>query len=280
MRVRFERKPVHLLLTNWFLDPIVGALGTVIVWLVGFVHSPALALVILALGIRLAFWYLNVKQFKSMIGMQKIAPKIKALQAKFKSDPQQLQKETMALYQSAGVNPLAGCWPTLLQLPVLISVYYAVTTHQALFANTPFLWIGSSLSTAYPKFFGANLGHSDLLLVAIYMVTQYLSMRFTMMPPTDEAQAQQMKIMQIISPLMFGFIGFRANWPSAMVLYWLSFNIFTMAQQLYMLKRYHQPLSLIDSEHAVTEGLPEPVKGSAKAPRNGVTAKAKKGKPA
>ncbi len=271
---------MHLLLTNWLLDPIVGGLGVVITWLVSVVHSPALALIVLALLIRLAFWPLNVKQFKSMIGMQKIAPKIKALQTKFKGDPQKLQQETMALYQSEGVNPLAGCWPTLLQMPVLISVYYAVITHSQLFASTPFLWIGSALSVQYPKFFGANLAHADILLVGIYMVTQYLSMRFTMMPPTDEAQAQQMKIMQIISPLMFGFIGFRANWPSAMVLYWLSFNIFTMAQQLYMLRRYHQPLSLIDSEHAVTQGLPEPVKGSGKTPRNGVPAKAKKGKPA
>jgi len=70
---------------------------------------------------------------------------------------------------------------------------------------------------------------------------------------SDPAQAQQLKMMQIISPLMIGFFGFKAQWPSAMVLYWLSYNIFTTAQQFYMLRRYHEPLAFIDSDVPVTE---------------------------
>ena len=79
-----------------------------------------------------------------MMAMQKIAPKIKALQAKYKNDQQKLQQETMALYKSEGVNPLAGCLPLLLQYPFIISVFYMVLQHKELYANQHFLWIGSA----------------------------------------------------------------------------------------------------------------------------------------
>lgn len=230
------------------------------------VHNLAISLILLAALIRLVFWPLNTAQFKSMLGMQKIAPKMKQLQARYKSDPTKLQQETMALYKSEGVNPLAGCLPMLLQLPILFSVYYAVVTHRDLYAQTAFLWIGSGLSTNAPvlfgtKLFAASLAAPDLLLIVIYMVSQYIAMRFTTMPPTDDSQVQTMKMMQVMSPLMIGFFGLKAGWPSGMVLYWLSYNIFTMGQQLYLIKRYHEPLSFIDSDHVVTD-TPVPVSGN------------------
>jgi len=80
--------------------------------------------------------------------------------------------------------------------------------------------------------------------------------------------------MAIISPLMLGFLGTKYQWPSAMVLYWFSFNVFTMAQQFYLLKRYHQPLSMLDNEHVVTDVAVVDAEGSAKAgiaPTNGST---------
>jgi YidC/Oxa1 family membrane protein insertase len=252
---------LHLLIAaNWLLDPIVSALWSII-WLIHTgVGNLGLSLIILAACIRLIFWPLNTAQFKAMINMQKVAPKLKKLQERFKNDQQRLQKETMQLYKESGANPLAGCWPTLVQLPILISVYYAVIYHRQLFMQQSFLWIGSSLAAHVPHFLAGNLADADLLLVLIYMVSQYVAMRFTTMPPTDPAQAQQLKIMQVISPLMIGFIGFKANWPSAMVLYWLSYNLFTMAQQLYLLRKYHEPLSFIDSDHVISESAetPEP----------------------
>jgi YidC/Oxa1 family membrane protein insertase len=226
-------------------------------------HSLGLSLIIVAAIITALFWFLNVAQFKSMLAMQKVAPKIKAIQARYKGDSQKLQQATMELYRSEGVNPLAGCLPTLVQLPVLFSVYYAVVYHRNLYDQASFLWIGSHLAQSSPVLFGlkvfaGSLAQPDLLLIIIYMVSQYLSMRFTTMPATDPAQAQQLKIMQIISPLMIGYFGLRANWPSAMVLYWLSYNVFRMGQQFYLLKRYHEPLSFIDSEHVITEDVPPP----------------------
>jgi YidC/Oxa1 family membrane protein insertase len=245
---------LHLLIAaNWLLDPIVSALWSIIALINTGIHNLGVSLIVLAALIRLIFWPLNTAQFKAMINMQKIAPKLKKLQEKYKTDQQRLQKETMQLYKDSGANPLAGCWPTLVQLPILISVYYAVVYHRALFEKTPFIWIGSPLAAQFAHVLATSLAAPDLLLVLVYMVSQYVAMRFTTMPPTDPSQAQQLKIMQVISPLMIGFFGFKAQWPSAMVLYWLSYNLFTMGQQLYLLRKYHEPLSFIDSDHAITE---------------------------
>ena len=93
------------------------------------------SLIILAVLIRLLFWPLNTAQFKAFLSMQKIAPQLKKLQTRYKADKEKLQQETMALYREYKVNPLAGCWPMLVQYPVIISVYYVVMNHKALFEN-------------------------------------------------------------------------------------------------------------------------------------------------
>ena len=249
-----------LLLANFFsglIDPIVNFLGVVVMWIHRYVPNLGLCLIILAVLIRALFWPLNNKQFKAMIAMQKLAPKTKALQAKYKDDKAKLQEETMKLYKESGANPLAGCWPMLLQYPVIISVYYVVTAHKDLYDKTHFLWIGSSLGSLLPHQYqwivGASLAKPDLILVVLYAASLYVSMRYTTMPPADEQSAQTMKMMQIFSPLMFGFIAVRANWPSAMVLYWFSFNVLTMGQQLFLLRTHHMKLSAVDSEHTIEQ---------------------------
>ena len=99
----------------------------------------------------------------------------------------------------------------------------------------------------------SSLSHADLILVLLYAFSMYLSVRYVSVPATDPQQAQMQRNMAILSPLMLGFFGWRYQWPSAMVLYWFSYNILTMARQFYLLRRYHQPLALIDSEHVITE---------------------------
>jgi YidC/Oxa1 family membrane protein insertase len=279
---------------NAFTDVIHSLFGwipvlisTLIELIYRVVHNYGISLILVAALIRLAFWPLNTAQFKSMIGMQKIAPRMKKLQERYKSDQQRLQKEMMQLYKDSGVNPLAGCWPTLVQLPILFSVYYAVVQNRDTYLHANFLWIGSAL-TAHPivafgiPVLATSLAAPDLVLVLVYMVSQYIAMRFTTMPPTDPSQAQQLKVMQMISPLMIGFFGIKAQWPSAMVLYWLSYNLFTMGQQFYLLRRYHEPLSFIDSDHAITETAVAPAPPAMPAKTSGgngtVTSKKKKTK--
>jgi YidC/Oxa1 family membrane protein insertase len=270
---------LHFYLATSWLDPIVNIMQQIVNAIHTVVPNLGWCLVILALLIRLVFWPLNVKQFKSMLAMQKIAPLLKKLQEKYaKSDPKKYQEETMNLYKTSGANPLAGCWPMLVQYPFLIAVFYMVTAHKDLYAKTHFLWIGSPLSLEYPKVFAANLAGADWIILVLYAVSMYISMRFTTMPPADPAQANQMKIMQIISPLMIGFFAIKAQWPSAMVLYWFSSNAFTMGQQLFMLRRYHQPLSLIDSDHAITQDVPAAPQRALNAAGGAPTTKKKKKK--
>ena len=263
---------MHVLFATSFLDPIVHFMSAIILQIHRIVPNLGVCLIIFAALIRLVFWWLNTSQFKAMIAMQKVAPRIKKLQERYgKSDPQKLQQETMALYRESGANPLAGCLPMLVQYPFIISVYYVVTQNKALYETTNFLWVGSPLAAQYPAIFGASLAAPDLILVALYALSMYVSMRFTTMPPTDPAQAQQMKIMQFVMPLMLGFLGFKYHWPSAMVLYWFSSNLFTMGQQLYLLRRYHQPLSAIDADHSIIENVPEASAPAALPSSNGVT---------
>lgn len=240
------------------LDPFVSALFAVVQGIEKVVGNLGWSMVILAALIRLIFWPLNTAQFKAMLNMQKIAPMLKRVQEKYKDDKQKQQQETMALYKEQGVNPFAGCWPMLVQYPVIISVYYVVLNHKALFATQSWLWIGSALTV--PKLFGtpilaSNLAASDLVLILGYAISMYLSVRYVSMPSSDPQQAQMQRSMAIISPLMLGFLGWKYHWPSAMVLYWFSYNIFTMGQQFYLLRRYHQPLSVVDNECPITASV-------------------------
>lgn len=249
---------VHLLLATSFLDPIVNAMWQILTWIDKPINNFGWSLVILAGLIRLVFLPLNTKQFASMLKMQRIAPQIKKLQARFKDDNAKLQQETMALYKREGVNPFAGCLPILVQYPFIISVYYMVISHTKVFQNESWFWIGSGISKAYPSFLAISLSHSDVLLLVLYALSMYLSVRFGSPPATDPQQAQMQRMMSFVSPLMLGFFGWRYHWPSAMVLYWFSYNAFTMAQTFYMLRKYHEPLSFADSAHVITDvPLPE-----------------------
>jgi YidC/Oxa1 family membrane protein insertase len=263
---------VHLILAASWLDPIVNVLSSIVLAIDKPIRNLGWSLVILAALIRLAFWPLNTAQFKAFLGMQKIAPQLKKLQERYKDDRQKLQAETMTLYREHKVNPFAGCWPMLVQYPVIISVYYVVMNHKALFANQSWMWIGSAVSQAteaacrgvilsggcvFSKpIFAASLALPDLILILLYALSMYLSVRYVSMPATDPQQAQTQRMMAVISPVMLGFLGWRYGWPSAMVLYWFAYNAFTMAQQFYLLRRYHQPLALLDSEHVITQDIP------------------------
>jgi len=260
-----------ILAVSW-LQPIVDFLSWVVLTIDKPIHNLGWSLVILAALIRLLFWPLNTMQFKAFLSMQKIAPQIKKLQDRYKDDRQRLQAETMALYKENHVNPFAGCWPMLFQYPVIISVYYVVMNHKALFDNQNWAWIGSAIthtasasvaacqhvSISSGCIFGRpilapSLANPDFILILLYALSMYLSVRFGSMPATDPQQAQMQRTMSFISPLMLGFFGWRYHWPSAMVLYWFSYNAFTMAQTFYMLRRYHEPLSLADATHVITD---------------------------
>ncbi len=218
--------------------PLVAAMSWVLTEIHSVIPSYGWSLILLALVVRLALWPLSQAQFKSMAEMQKLQPLIKSLQAKFKGDPTKLNAEMMALYKEHQVNPLAGCFPVVLQFPILIALYWSIQGRLGDFANEHFAWIGSSLSLKYPAILGSSLAATDMVLLGLYVVSMYLSVRYGSPPSTDPQQAQTQKIMAFVSPAMIGYFGLRYHWASALILYWLSINVFTMGQQLFLYRRY------------------------------------------
>lgn len=236
------------------LQPIVDALIQVILALNGVIHNLGWSLIALAFLVRLAFLPLTYVQFRSMAEMQRIAPLIKQLQAKYKGDPQKLNAETMALYKEHNVNPFASCLPLVLQMPVLFSLYWAIIAEQKTFTHETWLWIGSPLSERFPHILATSLAVPDYVLLTLYVVSMYFSVRFGSPPSTDPQQAQTQKIMAFTSPLFIAWFG-RA-WPSALILYWLAINVLTMAQQVFMLRRFMKPAAT--AAGAALEAVPTP----------------------
>ena len=226
------------LAANIFFDPLVHALGQVLTTIHLVIPSYGWALIALAFVVRLAMWPLSDMQFRSMAEMQKVQPLVKQLQAKFKNDPQALNAATMALYKEHKVNPLAGCVPMLIQFPILIGLYWAIQGQIPSFTHEHWLWIGSSLSQQFPQVFAQSLAVPDIFLLCLYVVSMYFTVRYGSPPSSDPQQAQTQKLMAFISPAMIAFFGFKYRWASALYIYWLATNIFTVAQQYLMFRRY------------------------------------------
>jgi YidC/Oxa1 family membrane protein insertase len=239
---------------NWvggLFHPLVVVLHGLLEGIHHVVPVWSLDLILFSLVVRVALFPLSQAQFKSMAEMQKISPLVKELQARYKDDPQKMNTAVMALYKEHNVNPFASCLPLLLQMPILFSLFYAV--RDVNFGNAGFLWISQSLAAKFPAlyydpempmihqslhFFASNLAQPDIALLALYVVSMYFSVRFGSPPSTDPAMAQQQKIMAVVSPLMIAFFGFKAQWPSALILYWFALNVFTMIQQIVLYRRY------------------------------------------
>lgn len=297
---------MHVLLATSWLDPFTNVVAACINGIDSVVHNRGWSLVLFALALKVVTWPLNVKQFKAFLKMQQMAPAIKAAQDKYKNkeetlkrryssekdaaklkaaqleNQQEQQRETMEMYRKNGANPLAGCWPMLISYPFFAGVYYAVILNRPLYVGQHWLWIGSSIAAHSPllgpwkgTILASSLTAPDLILLVLYAISMYFFSRYGTVPSTDPQQAQMQKMMAFMMPLMFSYIGFQAKWPSAMVLYWFSFNLFNMAQQFYMLKRYHQPLAVLDNEHPVTELAAAPPPAVSPAATNGAAKKSK-----
>lgn len=173
------------------------------------------AIILITLAIKVILYPLTVKQVKGMKAMQDLQPKMKELQDKYKSNPEKLNKEMALLYKESGVNPLAGCLPLLVQMPILMGIFFAIRDYQ--YAHIPsFLWM-SDLSGPDPLY----------ILPILSAVTTYIQQKQT---ATD--MNQQTKIMMNFMPLFIGYISI--TFPGGLVLYWVVSNIFQIAQQWWM----------------------------------------------
>ncbi|MCB0333485.1 MAG: membrane protein insertase YidC, partial [Bdellovibrionales bacterium] len=183
-----------------------------------------LAIILLTLLIKTVFLPLNVISFRSMRAMQQLQPEIKALRERVK-DPTQLNQEMMALYKKRGVNPMGGCLPMLIQIPVFFGLYTALLNSVDL-RHAPFaLWITDLSAPERLHMFGVGVPVMLLLMGASMMLQQYL---------TPSAMDPQQKKIMMLMPIVFTVMFIIFPFPSGLVLYWLVNNSISIVQQTYL----------------------------------------------
>ncbi len=203
----------------------------IMVWIYEHVwpHNYGVAIILLTFLIRVIFWPLNHKSMVSTRRMQDVQPLITALKEKYKDNPQRQQQEMMALYKEHKINPMGGCLPMLIQIPVFFALFVVLRGAIELRFSS-FLWI-ADLSTPENLFKGVLPFPINIL--PIFMgVTMWLQQKMT---PTSDPQQQKMMMMM---PILFTFMFY--SFPSGLSLYW-SVNQVLMIFQLAWMKKFHHP---------------------------------------
>jgi YidC/Oxa1 family membrane protein insertase len=204
------------------------------------------SIVLLTISVRILLIPLTVKQVRSTRVMSELAPEIKKLQAKYKNDRQKLNEEMMALYKERGFNPMAGCWPLLAQMPFFFALYQVIIApfvagelnilRNKTFFGVPLQQHWLALQ-GWDKIFSAA-GLTILLLTITMSLTTYISQRQLMSRQAAQVNPQQQMLMRIM-PLMF-FV-FAVNVPLALIIYWVTTNFWSVAQQYMLLRTAPSP---------------------------------------
>ncbi len=215
------------------LIPLLAtSLLKLMIWLAGIVKNWGVAILIITCLIRIVIWPLHAKSTATMKRMSKLAPKMNELKEKHADDPQKMQQETMKLYRDYGVNPLGGCLPVFLQLPIFLSFYKMLQSAVEL-RDKEFLWVKDlSMPDAIYHFENFSLfGVSSINLMPLLMAaTMILQMKIG--PKAGDKMQQRIFLFM---PLIFLFICY--NFASALALYWTGQNIFSIGQTWWMNRR-------------------------------------------
>ena len=234
---------------------VVYPIAKALVWLsnliasIGIPYALGWAIILITLVIKLATLPLTRKQLQSQKAMQDLQPKQKELQDKYGKDRQKLSEEQMKLYKEAGVNPMGGCLPLLIQLPILWGLYqalYAVAGADLVpRAQRVFFWIPDLFFPTLAvgtKWLGEAFQAQDWGLLFAYtslpiimLVTQLIVQKMTQAPKSQggkDTQAQMMGQMMFFMPIMFGYI--TLGLPAGLTLYWTTSNILSMIQQYFV----------------------------------------------
>jgi YidC/Oxa1 family membrane protein insertase len=206
---------------EWLVVPVL--------WLMhrfyAFTHNYGIAIILLTVITKVIFFPLTIKSMTSMKAMQALQPQINALRSKYKSDPQRLQRETMELYRAHKVNPLGGCLPMVVQIPIFYALYVALSVSVEI-QNAPFICFG--------RLFGVDLWICDLaahdptyILPILMGISMFVQQKMTPVMG-DPRQAKMMLFMPVVFTFMF------LNLPAGLVLYWTLSNVLQIAQQKYM----------------------------------------------
>ncbi len=226
---------------------VVWPLANALLWLhttlenAGVPYHWGFAIIVFTLIIKIVTFPLTLTQMRGMQAQKDIQPKIQELQKKYGKDREKMAQEQMKLYKEAGVNPLSGCLPLVVQMPVLFGLYAALVTLGDALNNAKFFWIDNlgfpkyteGMSWLSREFNAGNYGllASYLILPILLVISQFIMQKW-MTPPTptsDNAQAKMMQQMSLMMTVMFGF--FTLQVPSGLTLYWVTSNLLQMLQQ-------------------------------------------------
>ncbi|MFT5592051.1 MAG: YidC/Oxa1 family membrane protein insertase [Oceanicoccus sp.] len=192
-------------------------------WLLQMIHSIVgnwgWSIIFLTILVKLAFFPLSATSYRSMANMRRVAPKLTALREQYGEDRQKLSQEMMGLYKKEKINPLGGCLPILVQMPVFIALYWVLMESVEL-RQAPFMFWLQDLSIKDPYF----------ILPLIMGASMFVQMQLNPTPP-DPMQAKVMKLMPVIFTVFFLFF------PAGLVLYWVVNNLLSIAQQYYITKQ-------------------------------------------
>jgi YidC/Oxa1 family membrane protein insertase len=255
-------------LIRWFADPLVRyaiipffAFGSM------FISNYGILIILFGVVIKVLLFPLTQKSFKSMAAMRELQPQMKEIQEKYKDDPQKQQKETIALYRKAKVNPLGGCLPMLLQFPILITMFFFFQ-NSMLIRQQSFLWANDLSAPDYilnlpfsVPFLGDQLAGFVLLMSAAMLLQMKVSGGMSGGAPSG---GPNMKVFMYIMPVMLLFI--FNNFASGLSLYYLVYNVLSIGQQVIINKQIarDKPEELEKAKESVEKKLK---KGSKKKSR-------------
>jgi len=240
---------------GWFFfltKPIFLALD----WLFKYVGNFGVAILIFTVFVKIVFFPLANASYKSMSKMKKLQPEMERLRERFKDDKMAQQQAVMELYKKEGVNPLAGCLPMLIQIPVFFSLYKVLFVTIEM-RHAPFFgWI-RDLSALEPtsifNLFGLlPYALPEFLMIGVFPILMGITMWMQTNlnpPPADPMQARIFAFM----PLVFTFM--LAAFPAGLVIYWTWNNILSIAQQIYIMKRMGTPIDMFDRLRGMTARL-------------------------
>ncbi len=212
-------------------------LGNILRIMYDIVQNYGIAIILFTIFVKLLLLPLTIKQTKSTKAMQDIQPKLQEIQTKYKDKPEKQQQEIMKLYKEADINPIAGCLPLFIQMPILIGLFsvlrepwnYGIFESQAAYqaADTSFLFL-SNLTEAgnFATIFTTGISVENLIMAILSGSSAYI-MQMTMMS-TDPKQQETMKTMTYVMTAMSFVWGY--TFPAGLALYWVVSNIFSIAQ--------------------------------------------------
>ena len=195
----------------------------------GVVGNYGIAIIIVTVLMRIIIFPLTLKQEKSMKKMRELQPELEKIKEKYKDNPQEYQQKTAELYRESGVNPLGGCLPLLIQMPVFVALYWAFSGN-AIPADAKFLWF--TLKQPDRLFMIGNFAFN--LLPILNVGVTYIQQKIMTSATSGQESSQQMQTMLYMMPLMMLFIFYKM--PSGVTLYYLVSGALSLVQQYFILK--------------------------------------------